>query len=82
MLCLLLSLILIGISILEKSIKMSSSNFIRRVIKQHQVGLTHGMEVLSTEMLELSSFGESIIKSHEEPHSFSVDNQGAQESSR
>ena len=60
---------------------MLSSNFIRRVLKQHQVSLTHGMEMSSTEMLELSSFGESI-KSHEELHNLSVDNPGAQENPR
>ena len=45
----------------------------RRVLKQHQVSLTRGMGVSSTEMPELSSFGQSI-KSHEELHRFSVDN--------
>ena len=35
----------------------------RIVLKQHQVRLTHGMEVSSTETPELSSFEQSI-KSH------------------
>ena len=65
----------------SRSIKMVSSNFMRRVLKQHQVSLTRGMGVSSTEMPELSSFGQSI-KSHEELHNLSVDNPGAQENPR
>ena len=52
---------------------MVASNFMRRILKPHKVSMTRGMGVTSTEMPELSRFGESI-ESHEELHKFSVDN--------
>ena len=56
----------------SRSIKMISSTFMRRVVKHHQVVLTRGLGVSSTEMPELASFGQNI-RSHEELHRFSVD---------
>ena len=51
---------------------MFSSTLMRSVSRLHQLTLTRGLAVSSTEMPELSSFGRSI-QSHEELHQFSVE---------
>ena len=49
----------------SRSIRMISSTLLRRMVKQHQATLTRGLGVSSTEMPELTSFGQNI-QSHEE----------------